>query len=274
MTHTITAKYLGNTNFVASSANASATIAVSQAQTNTVITATTLSGSVAATNTVYGQAITFVATVTAITGGGAPVGPVFFADVEYGAPVGTVNLTATGPNTATATLVVSSLAVGDHHIAATFGNTTNYGASTTAPSNNWEVLVAQDATTTTVTSSAPISVVSQAVRFSATVAPLAPGGGGNPPTGSVAFYLDGSATPFATVALNKGVAVTPAVSNLTASVAPDHGVLPARRRPELYRQRQHRLAVHADGPDADAHQPPGPADHQQCRPPTRSSRSR
>ncbi len=217
VTHTITAKYLGNTNFVASPANPSVTVAVSQAQTNTVITATTLSGSVAATNTVYGQAITFVATVTAITGGGAPVGPVFFADVDTGASVGTVNLTATGPNTATATLVVSSLAVGDHHIAATFGNTTNYGASTTAPSNNWEVMVAQDATTTTVTSSAPISVVSQAVRFSATVVPAAPGGGGNPPTGSVAFYLDGSATPFATVALNKGVAVTPAVSYLTAT---------------------------------------------------------
>ena len=58
--------------------------------------------------------------------------------------MGTVNLTATGPNTATATLVVSTLAVGDHHIAATFGNTTNYGgSSTTAPNNNWEVLVGQ-----------------------------------------------------------------------------------------------------------------------------------
>jgi Ca2+-binding RTX toxin-like protein len=67
---------------------------------------------------------------------------------------------------------------------------------------NGTLTVTASSTTTAVTSSANPSVYAQPVTFTATVTPVAPGGG--TPTGNVTF-LDGS-TPLATVALSGGSA--------------------------------------------------------------------
>ena len=155
-----------------------------------------------------------------------PVGTVYFTDLTTNTTLGsTTKITGSG-NSGVATLVVSNLSVsiGAHEIAATFGTTpptpANYLGSTTylQSPGDWFVTVGQDATTIAVSSSTSpnASVVGQAVTFSATVSAASPGSG--VPTGSVAFYLDGSSTPFATAGLNgKGVATAaPAVSLLTA----------------------------------------------------------
>ncbi|MDP9073044.1 MAG: Ig-like domain repeat protein, partial [Actinomycetota bacterium] len=57
-------------------------------------------------------------------------------------------------------------------------------------------------TVTTVTVTPSVSSLGSPVTFGATVAPAGPNASGVNPTGTVSFFLDGGATPVATVALN------------------------------------------------------------------------
>jgi hypothetical protein len=140
-------------------------------------TTTTLTSSVA--TSVYGQTVTLTATVAPTSGGGAPTGTVTFWD---GATMlGTVALDATG----VASFSTVLLGVGGHNLTAVYNGDAGFTQST---SDALAQAVTQATTTTTVGSSAATSSFGDPVTFTATVTPVAPGGG--TPTGMVIF-LDG-----------------------------------------------------------------------------------
>src|SRR5207253_7627393 len=120
-THSITAQYLGNTNFIVSTSSA-----VSQV-VNKASTTTSLPSSV--NPSVFGQSVTFTATVAVVSpGAGSPAGTVNFLD---GATViGSGTLFASAPFVATFT--TSSLAVGAHSITASYAGNANFNTSTSA----------------------------------------------------------------------------------------------------------------------------------------------
>ena len=137
-----------------------------------------------------GQSVMFTATVTG-SDGGIPTGEVTFLD---GATVlGTEPLYAE-PGSAYAIFSASDLAPGDHFITAVYGGDDVYDSSSTMLSQE-----VQYGTTTSVTSSANLSFVGQAVTFTATVS--TPAGS---PTGTVSFYADGALLQV--IALNNGAA--------------------------------------------------------------------
>jgi hypothetical protein len=121
-THSITATYVGDGNFLTSTSNA-----VSQA-VNMAITTTSLTSSV--NPSVFGQSTTFTATVAAVSpGAGTPTGTVNFLD---GATViGSGTLSATLPFTAT--FSTAALSVATHSITATYLGDGNFLTSTSGP---------------------------------------------------------------------------------------------------------------------------------------------
>ena len=107
-----------------------------------------------------------------------------------------------------ATFSISTLAVGQHSITATYDNTNDptHSTSTSAPALIQTVI---EGTAVSLTSSVNPSTVGQSVTFTATV--TTPGGGVSP-TGTVTFF-DGS-TPLGTQTLNGGGVATYATSTL------------------------------------------------------------
>jgi Tol biopolymer transport system component len=140
-------------------------------------TTTTLLSS--ANPSVFGQAVTFTATVT--SPGGAPTGTVTFSDNST--TLGSGSLDASGM----ATLTTASLAVGPHSITASYSGDANFTSSSSSPLSQ---TVNKAATTVTSTSSLNPNVFGESVTFSAFVAPVAPGAGS--PAGTVSFQ-DGAA---------------------------------------------------------------------------------
>jgi hypothetical protein len=167
--HPITAVYSGDAHF---SGSTSATLTQT---VNAASTATSLTSS--ANPSAYGQAVTFTATVAAVSpGAGTPTGTVTFED---GATIlGTRTLDASGR----ATFTTSSLRVGGRSITAVYNGDTTFSVSAaTAPTQT----VNPVSTATSLTSSANPSVYRRAVTFTATVAAVSPGAG--TPTGKVTF---------------------------------------------------------------------------------------
>jgi len=160
-------------------------------------TTTTLTSS---TNpSVSGQSVTFTATVAPGAGPGTPTGTVQFKDngTNMGGPVTLVAGQATSAPT-------TSLSVGSHTVTAVYGGTVGFAGSTGTVTQT----VNKAITTTAVTSSKnPAGLVTQ-VTFTATVSPVAPGGG--TPTGTVQFK-NGSANLGSPVALSGGKASTTAL---------------------------------------------------------------
>ena len=174
--HSITAVYTGDPNFLTSTSNT-----VSQV-VNQDSTATTLSPS--QNPSVFGQQVTFTATVTAeAPGSGTPTGTVTFED-------GTTSLGTGTLNGGVATFATAALSVSGspHSITAVYGGDTNFLTST---SNSVSQVVNQDSTATTLSSSQNPSIFGQAVTFTATVTANPPGSG--IPTGTVTF-MDGTTT--------------------------------------------------------------------------------
>ena len=174
-THTITAKYLGSGSFVDSTSDG-LTQTVNRAKTST-----TLGSSV--NPSVWGQTVTFTATVGAVApGAGNPTGSITFSDGS------TVLATVpVGPDTAEqASYATSSLAVAAHAITASYSGDGDFLGSSDALTQT--VLRAQ--TSTTLVSSVNPSQSGQAVKFTATVSPVAPGAG--LPTGTVTFTVNGA----------------------------------------------------------------------------------
>jgi hypothetical protein len=159
-THWITAVYNGDANFSISTATA-LTETVNQASTTTRLASSR-------NPSVYGQAVTFTATVTAVSpGAGTPTGTVTFKDGT------TVLATATLDAGGRATFSTSALGVGNHSITAVYGGNTNYMASTSAALTQ---RVKRASTMTTLApSAANHSVDPQAVTLTATVSPVSPG---------------------------------------------------------------------------------------------------
>ena len=152
---------------------------------------TTLALTSSSPDAVYGQPLTFTATVSTTTGGGTPSGSITFSDSLNGVPstLGTGTLTAgSTPGTAVATFSTSSLPYGYHTIGATYAGDTN----TYTSAYLYLGQVVHHATTTTTLSGAPNpGTTGQSVTFTATVTAGAPGGG--TPSGTVSF-MEGSTT--------------------------------------------------------------------------------
>jgi len=167
--HSITAAYVGDGNYLGST---------SPAITQTVLRATTTvvtSNRVPSANP--GQSITFTATVRPVTGTGFPTtGTVEFR--ENGTLLGTGVYIGTGRWT----FSTNTLTAGSHTIAVSFLGSGSFAAS----SGSYTQVVNLLATTTVVTSSVNPSVFGQSVTFTARVQP-------NPATGSILFTIDGQA---------------------------------------------------------------------------------
>ena len=182
--HTITASYSGDGNFGASSNTVS--VPVSQATTTTALVAVP-------TTSVFGQAVSFTATVLAAApGAGMPTGTVTFKDGS------TILASAALNGSGMATFTTSSLSVASHTITASYSGDGSFLVSSASAGES----VSQANTTTTVTAGPAPSVVGQTVTITATVRAVAPGSG--TPTGT-ATVLDGTA-PLGTVALSGGSA--------------------------------------------------------------------
>jgi hypothetical protein len=174
---------------------------------NPAATSTTLSSSV--NPSVFGQPVTFTATVSAVApGGGTPTGIVKFYD---GATLlGQAGLTGGVARLTKATLGVTTGT--PHAVTAQYLGTTNYASSTSAEVDQ---VVNAASTTVSLTSSPNPAVVGQAVTFTAVVIVTAPGGG--TPTGQVQFFDNG--VLIGTKSLSGGTA-TLTKSNLTAGSHP------------------------------------------------------
>ena len=172
-THPITATYGGNTTFTGSTSNTASQVA------NEIGTATVISSS--GSPSVFGQPVTFTASVSAVAPGtGTPTGSVVFND---GA---TTLATVALDGSANAAFTTSALAVGSHTITATYSGDPSF--ATSAPSGLTQQV--NKATTVTGLSSQP-AVFGESVTFTASVSVAGPGAG--TPTGTVAF-MDGATT--------------------------------------------------------------------------------
>ena len=191
--HSITVVYGGDTDFI-TSASAAVTQVVDQDGTTSLVVSS-------ANPSVFGQSVTFTATVIAnAPGSGIPAGTVTFMDGSTTLGAGTLD------GSGIATFQMSGLVVGSHSITAVYGGDTDFTASTSSASSQ---TVNQDATTSVVASSANPSVFGQSVALTATINANSPGSG--IPTGSVTFY-DG-ATILGNGLLDLGIA-TFSTSNL------------------------------------------------------------
>jgi hypothetical protein len=171
--HTITADYSGDVNFVSSN-SAGLTQTVSQASSSAAVTSS-------ANPSVFGQGVTFTATVSAQSpGAGTPTGSVQFIidSIDVGSPVA---LNGSGLATSAA---VSSLTVGSGHVVqAVYGGDGDFLGTTGTLAGGQDVNKASSSTA--LTSSVNPSVSGQSTTLTATVTATAPGAG--TPTGTVTF---------------------------------------------------------------------------------------
>jgi len=191
-TITFTASLTQNGNLYQAVFTNSAGSATSSAAQLTVLNPAATTALVSSANpSIFGEAVTFTATVS--SPGGSPTGTVTFLDGATSLGTGTLSASSM------ASLTTASLAVGQHSITASYGGDTNFNASSSSP-----LLQTVDKAATTVTSisSANPSVFGQGVTISAVVAPVGPGAGS--PSGTVTFQ-DGAAS-LGTSALTNGQA--------------------------------------------------------------------
>ncbi|MGH9162141.1 MAG: FG-GAP-like repeat-containing protein [Vicinamibacteraceae bacterium] len=149
---------------------------------------------------VFGQSVTFTATVTAAFGHETPTGDVTFL-------VGDAELRTVPLNQGSASVTAIGFGVGDHTITAQYS-----GAAGFEPSKGQVMqTVVRASTTTTLMSSPNPSALGKSVTFTATVSVVPPGGG--EPTGTVTFYDGGEALATATVDDNQASFSTDALAS-------------------------------------------------------------
>ena len=203
--HTITAVYSGDASN-AKSTSFVLTQVVTADPTTTVLTATV-------NPTLFGESVTFTATVTAnAPGSGTPTGTVAFDDGTAAiAGCGGVTLAA-----GVATCTTTTLNVGGHSISGIYNGSSNDVPSTSSVLTE---TVNPASTTTAVGSSTSPSVSGQPVTFTATVSVIAPGSG--VPTGTVTFEDGGvTITGCAAQTLSAAVTASCATSFVTAGAHP------------------------------------------------------
>jgi hypothetical protein len=159
-THTVTASYSGDGNFLTSTSVNLTQVVNPPPFART----TTLSSS--ANPSVSSQRVTFIATVTG-TASGTPTGSVTF--LEGITALGQGTLSGNG-GTATASFATSSLAAGSHTITASYDGDGSFAGRTSAASMQTVGNATTVATTTTVTSSADPQTQGQPVSWTAAVA--------------------------------------------------------------------------------------------------------
>ena len=195
--HAITATYGGDSNFASSSGGAGQTV-------NQGATTTTVGSSV--NPSLYGQSVTFTATVTPNAPSfGSPTGTVTFQD--GGGTIGTGSVNGAGQ----ATFTTSALSVASHSITAIYGGDTNFLTSTSGALSQ---TVSQAGTTTALISSVDPSTVNQSVTFTATVSAVSPGAG--LPSGTVTFTDTTTATSLGTFPLDPSAQAAVTTSTLSA----------------------------------------------------------
>jgi len=196
--HSLTAVYGGSTTFAASTSPT-----VTQIVNAPAAAATSTSLTSSPNPSTFGQTVTLSSTVT--SGAGVPTGTVTFRD---GASVlGTATLV-----NGSASISISTLAVGSHPLTALYGGSATFAASTSAVVTQVVNAPAAAATTTTLTSTPNPSTTGQAVTLSATVTSAT-----GVPTGTVTFR-DG-ATVLGTATLVNGSASI-SISTLAAGSHP------------------------------------------------------
>ena len=168
-TESITAVYGGTANF-SGSTSAVLSQVVNQGQTLATVSLTS-----ALNPSIYGQSVTFTATVSAASG--TPTGTVTFMN-------GTAVLGSATLAGGVATFTSTTLAVGTGSIIAVYGGDTTFSGSTSAVVIQ---VVSQAPTTVTLTSSPNPSTLGQSAMFTATVSAAS-----GTPTGTVTF-MNGTA---------------------------------------------------------------------------------
>jgi hypothetical protein len=183
--HSLTAGFLGNSAFAASS-SAAVTETVTRASTTTALSASV-------NPAVTGQAVVFTAVITPVApGDGAPTGTVIFKD-------GSVVLgTATVDAFNKATLSTRFSTTGSHTITATYKGDGFFVGSSQTLTEQVNAAPSRKATTTALVASANPARVGQTVMFTATVS--GPAGTTGTPTGTVTFFVGSKAV--ATVTLD------------------------------------------------------------------------
>jgi hypothetical protein len=179
--HSIAAKYSGDTNFSGSTSTAIAQTVNPAATTTTLASSTNPSA--------FGQTVTFAASVQP-SSGGTPTGNVTFFD-------GSVSLGSVSLSGSSAQLTLASLSLGSHSITAKYNGDSNYTASSSAALAQ---SVTQSGSSTTLISNANPSSFGQPVTFSAVVQP----GYSGTPTGTVTFFDGG--TSLGSIGLSGGSA--------------------------------------------------------------------
>ncbi len=188
-------------------------MALNASTTDFLPSATTISSSLS--SSVYGQSVTFTATVVISSpGAAAPTGTVTFKDGTT--TLGTGTLSTSGGVTK-ASFTTAKLAVGSHTITAVYSGDANNFTST-SPALTFSV--AKDVTATTITASPATGVSGQSVTFTATVTIASPGAG--TPTGTVTFK-DGTTT-LGTGTLSTSGGVTTASFTTTKLAAGSHAI--------------------------------------------------
>ena len=203
--HKIFVQYIGDQNYRPGSSlnTATATVTVNKGSSSVKVTPATASS-------VYGQSVTFTATVSPVSPAtGTPTGTVTFI-VDSGTPSalseGTVNLSG-----GVASITLNNLSAGvPHTIDASYSGDGNFTVGSSAHmSGTANLTVSQDTSATVVQSSSSISVFGQPVTFTATVSATGPGSG--TPTGNVTFEDTSATTPTilqTNVPLNSGGVAT------------------------------------------------------------------
>lgn len=195
--HSITAVYAGDANSAGSTSPAISQV-VSQATTTTAITS-------APSSTIFGQSVTFTATVS-LASGAASLNGQTVTFKEGAATLGTGSLNSGG----VATFSTSALGAGSHDITAVYGGNSNIAGS----QGTQTYTVSQAGTTTLLTSVSPNpSGVGQTVSFTATVSITAPGGGSL--SGQTVTFMDG-ASAMGTGTIGVGGSATFSTSSLSA----------------------------------------------------------
>ncbi len=179
-THQLTAVFRPDAGFAASTSAAVAH------EITTVGTTTALSAPTA--TSVWGETVTFTATVAAVGSAAIPAGQVELS--VDGTPLATVVLDATG----SASFPLSSMTVGDHTVVATYLGTPSTAPSTASPRTQ-HVVHASPVVTVAVTPGT--ATHGQTVHVAATVGVAAPGSG--VPTGIVTFTDGTRSLGFATL---------------------------------------------------------------------------
>ncbi len=174
------------------------------------LSATQTAISSSANPSVFGQQLTFTATVSAVSpGAGTPTGTVTFVDQTTNTTLGSPALDGNGQ----ATVQTSALSVASHVITATY-NPNGFLASS---SNSLTQVVNQSQTTTSVSADNNPSVFGQAVTFSATITPVSPGAG--TVGGTADLVIDNNTVQSGVTVTNGQVTFTP-VSDLDTAGSP------------------------------------------------------